>query len=98
MEVGVLARNIDSNIWKYTLECPTEEDESKGFCGEFTINASIIFIPQTFDLPESYDTSFNWDSIFYDKESSNIEAMKAWVGSHQNELESLIGEEYKIVQ
>ena len=28
------------------------EDESKGFCGEFTINASIIYTPQTFDLLE----------------------------------------------
>lgn len=92
MEVGVSTTHLDENIWKYTLECLDEEDESKGFCGEFTINASVAFDPQTFDLPESCDVDLDWSSIDYDKESFNLEVMKAWVEARQSELEAVLGE------
>lgn len=94
MEVGVSTQHLDENVWMYTLECPDEEDESKGFCGEFTINASVAFEPQTFESPESCDVELDWSSIDYNKESSNLEAMKAWVEAHQSEMEAVLGEEY----
>lgn len=90
--VGVSTQHLDGNVWKYILEC-LEEDESKGFCGEFTINASVAFEPQTFESPESCDVELDWSSIDYDKESFNLEAMKAWVEAHQSELEAVLGEE-----
>ena len=90
---GVSTQHLDENVWMYTLECLDEEDESKGFCGEFTINANIAFEPQTFESPESCDVELDWSSIDYNKESFNLEAMKAWVEAHQSELEAVLGEE-----
>lgn len=94
MLVGISTKKLCEErgveTWEYLLECPNaSEDDKNAFCGTFTVDVRAAEIDEP--IPSVY---FNWFWADYDKTIDNLEAMKAWVESHHDELESSLNKSY----
>lgn len=90
MKVGITTKKLGEEhgiqTWMYELECPDSEDDNpNAFCGTFCIETRH----------ENGDVYFNWEDAEFDDTYYFIaKAMKAWVDSHHEELESAINRGY----
>ncbi len=102
MIVGVSNKQIDGKLWEYSLECPEESDESKGFCGHFSVVVFVHYEKEAFRCPESVDTKFDWESLeMLDTPVTTEEErirMLAWIKENSDELESLWESKYTKIE